>query len=334
MQKTRVASLRTCRATAVRAGRSISNLFQISELPTARARLCASWCIGPVDPASSLGVEVQSILRETARPTPESGQRILYVDDDLALQAAFAKSVAARGFGVDAVSTPKQALRLAARCAYPVIVSELRLPDCDGLALIAELRALQPHAGFVIASDDGSELVAPNPVLASVAGLLRTPWDEAELGHVVSRAYEAHRQHAAMPTPLAEEHWSVLLVEDDRADAQQITQFLKRCGACGDVAHCSRLNSALALLMAQTFDVVITDLALPDVAGEEAVKRLQDAAPDAALIALSAGGDAEESAMLLDLGTQEHLVKGSFDRDGLRRHLQAAIAEKRLERGF
>lgn len=277
---------------------------------------------------------MQSILRETARPTPESGQRILYVDDDLALQAAFAKSLTARGFRVDAVSGPKQALRLAARQTYSVIVSELRLPDCDGLALIAELRALQPHAGYVLASEHKSELLAPNPQLTAIACLLRKPWDDAELAHVLSRAYAAHREHAATPAPVAEEHWSVLLVEDDRADAQQITQFLKRCGACGDVAHCSRLSSALALLMAQTFDVVITDLALSEVDGLSAIRQLQAAAPDAALIALTARAEPPENAVLLDSNTQEHLVKGSFDRDTLRRHIQAAIAEKRLERGF
>jgi CheY-like chemotaxis protein len=278
-----------------------------------------------------LGDEVQPILRETARPTPESGSRILYIDDDAALQVAFARSLSARGFRVDAASHPREALRLAARSTYPVIVSELQLPDCDGLALIAELRALQPQASFVLASESTSDLLAPNPQLASIACLLRKPWDDAELQQVVSSAYELHRQELEKgPPESAEELWSVLLVEDDKRDASKITGFLKQCGACGDVAHCSRLSSALALLHSQTFDLVIADLALPEAPGEAALRQLRDAAPDAALIALcSSEADPGQLA-----GTQEQLVKGSFDRDSLRRHLQSALAEKRLERGF
>jgi len=254
--------------------------------------------------------------------------RILYIDADAALRALFARTISARGFRVDAVSRPKQALRLAHRFMYPVIVAELQLPSIDGRSLIAELRALQPDASFVLASADEAALFAPDPMLESIACRLRKPWEEGELRQLMDGAVAKHRTRLTPAAPIVPEHWSVLLVEDDRAHAQLITQFLKNCGACGDVAHCSRLTSALALLQAQTFDVVLTDLDLPDAPGVDALEQLQRAAPDAALIALC-GSDDGLRVKLLELGAQDSLVKGRFDRETLRMHLQQAIETKR-----
>jgi DNA-binding response OmpR family regulator len=279
-----------------------------------------------------LGDVVQSILREDVSSTTEPGPtRILYIDADSALRASFARTVSARGFRVDTVSRPRQALRLAHRFMYPVIVAELELPNADGRSLIAELRALQPDASFVLASADETALFAPDPMLESIACRLRKPWQELELGQLMDGAVERHRTRLTPPTPVAPEHWSVLLVEDDRAHAQLITHFLKNCGACGDVAHCSRLTSAVALLQAQTFDIVLTDLDLPDAPGLAAVEQLQCAAPDAALIVLAPADD-EQRPALIGMGAQDALVKGRFDRETLRMQLQEALEAKRKAR--
>lgn len=277
---------------------------------------------------------MQSILREAVSSVVEPGEtRILYIDTDPALRASFARTVSARGFRVDTVSRAKQALRLAHRFMYPVIVAELKLPNIDGRSLISELRALQPDASFVLACADEDALFAPDPMLESIACRLRKPWEELELGQLVDGAVQRHRARCSPTAPAAPEHWSVLLVEDDRSHAQLITHFLKNCGACGDVAHCARLSSALALLQAQTFDVVLTDLNLPDAPGLDAIGKLQRAAPDAALIVVS---DLDESVrpQLLELGAQDALVKGRFDRDTLRVRLQEAIEGKRRVRAL
>jgi two-component system, cell cycle sensor histidine kinase and response regulator CckA len=129
-----------------------------------------------------------------------------------------------------------------------------------------------------------------------------------------------------------EEHWSVLLIEDDMRDAQSVTQFLRRCGACGDVAHCSGLASALALLAAQTFDVVIAELPAAQSGGLATVDRLRAAAPDAALIAISDETDEVLGAQLQKLGAQRHLLKAQLDRETLGRALRQAVAFKRGER--
>jgi len=276
---------------------------------------------------------VQVILRDSARSACEpAADRVLYIADDIAQKAAFARSFAAYGFRVDAAAE-SEALRLAARFPYPVIVTELRAAN-DSLALISELHHLQPDASVVVTTSDCDELADPNPLLDSVARLVRKPWNEVELAEILRHACAQHRERKAdLPNSL-EEHWSVLLVEDDRQDAQLVTQYLKQCGACGDVAHCARLTSALALLGAQTFDVVMFALDLPDAVGLDALGEFQRAAPEAALIALRGESDAPEPANLLPPGAQDVLVKRSFERAGLRQRLTDAVACKRHERAI
>ncbi|HKU39385.1 MAG TPA: response regulator, partial [Polyangiales bacterium] len=120
---------------------------------------------------------MQTTLRESARPAPDTGDnRVLYVDDDAGLSAAFARSMTAHGFHVDAVAKHTEALWLAERFPYPVIVTELQRPEIDGRLLICKLRPLQPDATFVLATAENCELES------AFSCLLRKPWDERELG--------------------------------------------------------------------------------------------------------------------------------------------------------
>src|ERR1700753_2153934 len=76
--------------------------------------------------------------------------RVLYVEDDASLRAAFVRALVRRGIGVDAASSRHEALSFAERNSYPVIVTDLFLPDVDGVTLAHELKSVQPDASFII----------------------------------------------------------------------------------------------------------------------------------------------------------------------------------------
>ena len=112
-------------------------------------------------------------------------KRVLLVDDEPAVLMALQRLLlGALGpdVAVDAMRDPLLALVQARRCRYDVVVSDLRMPDLDGLGLLTLMAALQPQAVRVLltgASDFATAQAAINE--AGVFRYLCKPWNAQEL---------------------------------------------------------------------------------------------------------------------------------------------------------
>jgi PAS domain S-box-containing protein len=102
----------------------------------------------------------------------------------------------------------------------------------------------------------------------------------------------------------------MLLVEDNEDAAYAMAMALEYLGY--EVTHAPNLREALAAGTAGTFDVVVSDLGLPDGSGLELGPVL---APRAPLIALSGFGSAEDMARSMAAGFVAHLVKPTDPED-------------------
>jgi CheY-like chemotaxis protein len=96
----------------------------------------------------------------------------------------------------------------------------------------------------------------------------------------------------------------MLLVEDNEDAAMAMSMSLEYMGY--EVTHAPTLREALAVGTQQRFDVIVTDLGLPDGSGLELGPVLAARAP---LIALSGFGSAEDVARSMSAGFVAHLVK-------------------------
>jgi two-component system CheB/CheR fusion protein len=97
----------------------------------------------------------------------------------------------------------------------------------------------------------------------------------------------------------------ILLVEDHVATARAIQRYLETCGLQVSTAH--DMNSALVLAQ-EEFDVLVTDLKLPDGNGWDLLDRLKNRAPFKA-IAMSGFSAPSDLRRSEDAGFAEHLVK-------------------------
>ncbi|MBT8454231.1 MAG: EAL domain-containing protein [Deltaproteobacteria bacterium] len=124
----------------------------------------------------------------------------------------------------------------------------------------------------------------------------------------------------------------VLLVEDNRIDAQLIRRLLRRVSASYyRITHVRTLNDAVLSADELTPDVILADLNLPDSRGTDTVASLQTAYPDIPLIIVSAWEDEAVSLRSVKAGAQDYLVKGHIDGANLHRVIRYAIERKRTE---
>jgi DNA-binding response OmpR family regulator len=78
--------------------------------------------------------------------------RILVTEDEPRIRAFVTRALEAEGFSTDGAGDGEEALRLAQRQRYDLVVLDLLLPRIDGLAVLRELRQSNPELPVVILS--------------------------------------------------------------------------------------------------------------------------------------------------------------------------------------
>jgi HAMP domain-containing protein/signal transduction histidine kinase len=117
---------------------------------------------------------------------------------------------------------------------------------------------------------------------------------------------EARTSPAVLPTVPARHSKRILLVEDHEDTNRSLTNLLQRRGY--QVHSALNFQSALDLSAKEKFDVLISDLALPDGSGVDLIRTLQSRRPvlGIALTGFGMEGDIREGR---EAGFQHHLVK-------------------------
>lgn len=127
-----------------------------------------------------------------------------------------------------------------------------------------------------------------------------------------------------MTTPPPEPR--VLLVEDDPATARALGAGLARAGLRVRAAGSGR--EAVALARSEPPDVILLDLGLPDMGGDEVLRRLRAQSTDTPVLVLSADGSPVRKAESLRHGADDHLAKPA-DRDELVARIRAVMRRAR-----
>jgi len=99
----------------------------------------------------------------------------------------------------------------------------------------------------------------------------------------------------------------ILLVEDNLSLAEALSALLRQSGYAVDVVHDGA--SAEALAAAESFDLVILDLNLPQMDGLDVLRAMRARRNGAAVMILTARGAPEERVKGLDLGADDYLIK-------------------------
>jgi len=123
----------------------------------------------------------------------------------------------------------------------------------------------------------------------------------------------------------------VLLIEDNPGDARLVRELLTEEGDRFGIALAGSMREALGYLTAETFDVVLLDLSLPDSQGFGTISSIRAQVPAMPLIVLTGFDDADFAVAAVEAGAQDFLVKGQFEGGTIRRAIRYAITRRTLE---
>src|SRR5437867_1249757 len=124
----------------------------------------------------------------------------------------------------------------------------------------------------------------------------------------------------------------VLLIEDSPVDSRLLELLLTESTTSQfELTHAERLAEGLQRLSTERFDVVLSDLTLPDCHGFESFQRLHTQAPNTPIVVLSGVDDETLAIKAVREGAQDYLVKGRVDGYALSRAIFHAIERHRAE---
>ena len=119
-----------------------------------------------------------------------AGAHVLVVDDDEDILKLLTMRLRAKGFRITAVGSAEQALAQIAVDPPRVVVSDVRLPGIDGLALFEEIRRTRPTLPVILLTAHGNIPDAVAATSRGVFGYLTKPFDSQILLEKIDRALQ------------------------------------------------------------------------------------------------------------------------------------------------
>ncbi len=235
-----------------------------------------------------------------AQPSPVlEGARILVADDEPGLVAVVRQLMQRSGAEVSVAQGGAEALaalRLP-NARYDVVITDLDMPEVDGWAVAAEVKAHHPKTPVVMLTGWAGEIAAEDFHRRGVDVVLSKPCSRADLESAISD----------LLTPRAATGLSVLVVDDEPAFAGSLRGLLNLQGH--NVTVVNSAQAALETLAGSRFDVVLTDYSLGDLTGAQLAERLADRGETAYVILITGYATDIDDPALLTRGINAVLPK-------------------------
>ena len=135
------------------------------------------------------------IMIDTEETPSALSHRLLLIDDDPGLLMALPDTLRSRlqGCVVDTADTPAAALELVQEKPYDAIISDIRMPGMDGVALTMKIREVQPSTPVILITGHGENGLRVKASAAGAYAFLTKPLDATFIVTLLQQALQERR---------------------------------------------------------------------------------------------------------------------------------------------
>jgi two-component system, NtrC family, response regulator PilR len=124
--------------------------------------------------------------------TTQSGD-ILIVDDERSMREFLGIYLRREGYRIEAAASGKEAMAALKARVFDLVITDLRMPDVDGLAVLSEAKLLHSDTEVIVVTAFSTTETAIAAMKAGAHDYLTKPFKLDEVGLVVARAMEKRR---------------------------------------------------------------------------------------------------------------------------------------------
>ena len=136
--------------------------------------------------------------------------RLLIVDDETTQMRALCETLALEGYVTCGFDSPRAALEALHADAFDLLLTDLMMPQMDGIELIAAARRIDPAIGAVVMTGNGTIDTAVQAMQGGALDYITKPFRLNVVLSVIARAMDMHR--------LRRENAALLQLEKSRAE--------------------------------------------------------------------------------------------------------------------
>ncbi|MFH2076344.1 MAG: response regulator, partial [Pseudomonadota bacterium] len=240
--------------------------------------------------------------------------KILYVEDsqlDRDLTRRELKK-SAPDFIMDTVATQRDALSaLEKKRDYDLVLSDMRLPDGDGLAILTHIRGRGLPLAVVIITGQGDEETAVAALKSGAQDyVVKRDGYQGHLPLILQKALECYRDASIRSS----QSLRVIYAEPSTSDADLTKRHLTNFAPHILMDVVSNASAVFKILSdqrnEQPYDAILLDYRLPGVNALEILKELRQVSKtDLPIILVTGQGDEEVAVQALKLGATDYVVK-------------------------
>jgi len=119
---------------------------------------------------------------------PQAGVRVLVIDDEPSVADALRIILEDEGFVVVVAATGREGIEQSRRAAFGVIVTDLRLPDADGLDVIAAVREDGGAVPVILITSHVTEEIWAQALARGANGVGAKPFLPSEIIRLINTA--------------------------------------------------------------------------------------------------------------------------------------------------
>jgi GAF domain-containing protein/CheY-like chemotaxis protein/HPt (histidine-containing phosphotransfer) domain-containing protein len=247
------------------------------------------------------------------------GRRALVVDDNETNRRLMTALLGAWGVQTVLASGHEQALAALEKGRIDLAVLDMLMPGMDGLDLASRIHERLHALPIVLASSVSQHDVTADP-----------RWQASGIGAVVTKPIKASPLHAAVATVLgaalddategatssldedlaASHPLRILMAEDNVVNQKLAIRLLEKLGYRADVA--GNGLEALEALERQSYDLLLSDVQMPEMDGLEATRRIIARWPEGErpwIVAMTAEAMSGDRERCLEAGMNDYLAK-------------------------
>lgn len=119
--------------------------------------------------------------------------KLLVVDDEAVIIKALSKYLIQEGYQVDQASDGYQAIELVKETNYDLILTDLKMPQMDGITLVREIKKRSPETVCIVMTGYGSIPSAVEAMKVGAFHYITKPFELEDVGLIIKKALEHAR---------------------------------------------------------------------------------------------------------------------------------------------
>src|SRR5213080_277831 len=133
-------------------------------------------------------------IRTPVHAMPETNvAKILVVDDEAELKNALVEALSAQSFEVRGFTNGAHALSVLRQEAFDILLSDLMMPEMDGITLVEKALEIDPHLVTIIMTGQGTIQTAVDAMKVGAFDYVLKPFRMATLLPTLTRAINSRR---------------------------------------------------------------------------------------------------------------------------------------------